>query len=247
MSSSSVVRALRILQLLARETQPLTLTQVADQLEMPKATAHGILRDLLSEHFVEVSAGMAYSIGLRCFEVGSARLREGSDAPLVAPELARLTQKLGVTSHYAVLDGFDAVYICKEDPPGLGVRLASQVGARLPSHLTAVGRACLAHLDGERLIEHVNLTVKGLRRRPMTGSELSLVLEETRQRGYAIDDGETASGIRCVAAPLFDIRGCRGAIGVSYLSAATAEDDPVPGEVLAAARRATKTFGGGLA
>lgn len=247
MSSSSVVRALRILQLLAREIEPLTLTQIADQLEMPKATAHGILRDLLGEHFVEVSAGMAYSIGLRCFEVGSARLREGSDAPLVAPELASLTQKLGVTSHYAVLDGFDAVYICKEDPPGLGVRLASQVGARLPSHLTAVGRACLAHLDSKRLMEHVNLRVKGLRPRPMTRSELSSVLEETRRRGYAIDDGDTASGIRCVAAPLFDTRGCRGAIGVSYLSTATAGDDPVPGEVVGAARRATKIFGGGLA
>ncbi|MFI9605025.1 IclR family transcriptional regulator C-terminal domain-containing protein [Streptomyces sp. NPDC052043] len=89
-------------------------------------------------------------IGLKAFEVGSAHLRRVGVTGIVAPELSRLTRALGVTSHYAILDHTDAVYLCKQDPPGLGIRLASSVGARLPSHLTAVGKACLAWLAEER-------------------------------------------------------------------------------------------------
>lgn len=244
MRPSSVVRALWILQLLGREPEPLTLSQIAGRLGMPKATAHGILRDLLNEHFVELRPGKAYRIGVRAFEVSSARLREGSDAWLVAPHLEQLTLALGVTSHYAILDGQGVVYICKEDPPGPAIQLASQVGIRLPAHLTAVGRACLAYMDSSRISDHVDLKVKDRQQRTMSQSELVAILDETRRRGYAVDDGETAGGIKCVAAPIFDSRECRGAIGVSYPAGAVSKEDDVPGCVRATAADVSRLFGG---
>ncbi|MEV4254739.1 IclR family transcriptional regulator [Spirillospora sp. NPDC049652] len=236
--STSVVRAMRILDLLAHSDEALTLTEIADRLGIPKSTAHGILRDLVAESFVAPSKPAAYGIGLKAFEVGSAHLRRVGVAGVVAPELARLTRALGVTSHYAILDRTDAVYLCKEDPPGLGVRLASSVGARLPSHLTAVGKACLAWLEPQARAEHVA-------DRPREEVEgLDAELAEIRARGHATDDGRVATGITCVAAPVFDPAGCRGAVGVSYLPGPASDVEAIAGEVRAAAARTSALLGG---
>jgi DNA-binding IclR family transcriptional regulator len=161
--STSVVRAARILDRLAHSQAPMTLAEIASELGIPKSTAFTILRDLASESFVTVSSPPAYWIGLKAFEVGSAHLRASGTAGAVAPELARLTRALNITSHYAVLDGTEVLYLCKEDPPTLGIQLASAVGARLPSHLTAVGKACLAWLEADCLPGHVELATSGAR------------------------------------------------------------------------------------
>ena len=52
-----------------------------------------------------------------------------------------------MTSHFAVLEGDEVIYLAKHDPPGLGLKLASSLGARLPAAVTAVGKAQLARKD----------------------------------------------------------------------------------------------------
>ncbi|HEX5511980.1 MAG TPA: IclR family transcriptional regulator C-terminal domain-containing protein, partial [Actinomycetales bacterium] len=155
-----------------------------------------------------------------------------------------LTRALNITSHFAILDGADAVYLCKEDPPGLGVQLASSVGARLPSHLTAVGKACLAWLARDEVADHVVLSKAGQRHGETSLKELGAELDQVRERGYAFDDGEAALGIQCVAAPVFDTTGCRGAIGVSYLRDLPEPLDRISSMVVEAAARATTMLGG---
>lgn len=241
--SNSVVRAARILNLLAASEKPLSLKQIAEAIEIPKSTAHGILRNLVQESYLDVHEPASYAIGLKVFEVGSAYLRQVGAVGVVASELVRLTRTLSFTSHYAVLDAADAVYLCKEDPPGLGVQLASSIGARLPAHLTAVGKTCLAWLDPDRVAEHVRADGNEGPAEPFL-STLQAELAEIRAQGYATDEGETALGIQCIAAPVFDLSGPRGAIGVSYLLEAHASAQNVAVEVMAASARATAVLGG---
>ncbi len=178
--STSVVRAARILDRLARSQTPMTLAEIASELNIPKSTAYTILRDLASESFVTMSSPPAYSIGLKAFEVGSAHLRVSGTAGAVAPELARLTRALNITSHYAVLDGTEVLYLCKEEPPTLGIQLASAIGARLPSHLTAVGKACLAWLEADRLPGHVELATRGADGQAISLPDLTAELAQIR-------------------------------------------------------------------
>ena len=166
---------------------------------------------------------------------------------VIAPLLVKLTQTMGVTSHYAVLDATDAVYLCKEDPPKLGVQLASSIGARLPAHVTAVGKACLAWLPDEAVAEHVELSVTSARTRKHRLEELAKELEQVRELGFSKDDGETAAGIRCVAAPVFALSGPCGAIGVSYLLGAGASPENIVDQVVEAASEATSLLGGRVA
>jgi DNA-binding IclR family transcriptional regulator len=240
--STSVVRAARILDLLAQSQTPMTLAEIVDELGIPKSTAYTILRDLADVSFVAVSSPPAYSVGLKVFEVGSAHLRAFGIAGAVAPELARLTRALNITSHYAVLDGTEVLYLFKEDPPTLGIQLASAVGARLPSHLTAVGKACLAWLEADCLPGHVALAARGADGQTISLPDLTAELARIRAQGFATSDA--AAGIQGVAAPVFGFTGLKGAIGVSLLRGSAPSLDPVADEVKTAAARATIALGG---
>src|SRR5271166_2690137 len=233
--STSVVRAARILDRLAHSQTPMTLAEIASELDIPKSTAYTILRDLASESFVTVFSPPAYSIGLKAFEVGSAHLRASGTAGAVAPELALLTRALNVTSHYAVLDRTEVLYLCKEDPPTLGIQLASAIGARLPSHLTAVGKACLAWLEADWLPGHVELATRGADGQTISLADLTAELAQIRVQGFATDDG---------AAAVFGLTGLKGAIGVSLLRGSAPSLDPVADDVKTAAARATIALGG---
>lgn len=215
------------------------LTPIAEHLGIPKSTAHAILRALAGRGFLTVGEHASYSIGLKAFEVGAAHLKSMDATDIVIPQLVQLTHALGVTSHYAILDAADAVYLCKEDPPGLGIRLASSVGARLPAHLTAVGKASLAWLPANELTAHLPLPAGKTGTAGSPSARLAASLAKVRHQGYSVDDGETAAGVRCVAAPVFDPAGQRGAIGISYLLGAPLELDDAVAHVISAAGQST--------
>jgi DNA-binding IclR family transcriptional regulator len=198
----SVQRALKILQFMAQRERAMTLTELARELEIPKSSAVSLLNALVAEEFAVLDEHAGYSLGVRSFEVGAGYLRAVTPVRAAESELKLLTQGLGATAHFAVLDRDDVVYLAKHDPPGMGLKLASSLGARLPAATTAVGKAQLAY-------------------RPGNPGALSPIPPEVadaiRRQGYALDEGETAVGIRCVASPVFSRDGCCGAIGVSCL------------------------------
>jgi DNA-binding IclR family transcriptional regulator len=201
-SNRSVSRALAILELLAQTGRYSSLGEIDRDLSLPKISALTLLRALTAHGFITVDGKGRYVLGLQSFEIGCAYLRRMT--PVVAAEqpLLELTRKLGVTSHFAVLAGDEVVYLAKHDPPRPALGLASALGARLPAEITAVGKVQLAYRHGS-----VSSWPRLLR------AEIDSAL----RLGYATDDGRTATGIRCLAAPVFDDRGCCGAIGVSYL------------------------------
>lgn len=244
--STSVTRALKILELLGKAEKPMSLATISATLQAPKSTIHGLLGDLLNESFIELASPGKYVIGLKTFEVGSARIRHSGTMAAVAPELSVLTAHLAVTSHYAVLDGTEAVYLWKEDPPLHGIQLASAVGIRLPAQWTAVGKACLAWLQQHELINHVNIRATNACAETKSLSQLAEELQLVRARGYSTDVGDTARGVECLAAPVFDLAGCCGAIGVSYLRDSGTDRSAIANEVTVATQRASSQLGGRL-
>jgi DNA-binding IclR family transcriptional regulator len=219
--SRSVVRALEILDLLAATERPMSLAQIAKEFGIPKSSCLALLRALCARNFARQDESGAYALGLRTFEVGAAYLRAVTPVSAVTGELRALTERLGMTAHFAVLEGDEVVYLAKQDPPGTGVRLASSLGARLSARTTAVGKAQLAFATqgpGE--------------------------FAEIRRRGYAVDEGVTAGGIRCVAAPVFGTSGCCGAIGVSHLMHGGPAIPVIADLLVSAAGRVSARLGG---
>jgi len=226
--SRSVLRALEILDLLAATERPLGLAQIAKEFSIPKSSCLALLRALAARNFIRQDETGAYALGLRSFEVGTAYLRAVTPVGAVTPELRTLTERLGMTAHFAVLEGDEVVYLAKQDPPGTGVRLASSLGARLSAWTTAVGQAQLAWADPP----------------PEPARPTAAEFPAIRQRGYAVDEGVTAGGIQCVAAPVFSAGGCCGAIGVSYLLHGGPDVPVIAGLLVGAASRVSAQLGG---
>ena len=195
---------------------PMRLSALAAAIDAPKSSAHSILRSLLAGRFLELTEDGSYRLGIRAFEVGAAYSRHMSPTRAVHAELVELSHELKVTAHFAILDGPGVLYIEKEDPPGPGIRVASAVGARLPAHLTAVGKAALAYAD-ETSLARADLTVRGNSSQQLTRAGLdhesspwSVVTAMQWMRA------RRQPAFRRVAAAVFDERQqCCGAVGVS--------------------------------
>ena len=118
----------------------------------------------------------------------------------------------------------------------------TDVGVRLPAHLTASGRAILAALPANQvraLFPNKDVFVDRTGLGPASLTALRAVLAETRQRGYATELDEVTSGFASVAAAVLDHNGHPVAgVAVTFPSGEAA-----PERVAAAAtRRAADTL-----
>ena len=218
----SAQRVLDVLDLLARHTRPVPTMTIARECGIPKSSAHHLLNVMRERHFVTYyDTERAWGLGVALFEIGSAYLRSGPVQRLGRHLLVELTERTGATSHLAMLHGTEVLYIDKEQPTGT-VGLVTEIGIRLPAHLTAVGRAVLAELPEAHVRALfanqplVNRTGRG----PTSVAALLRDLVEVRARGVAVDEEMVTPGITCVAAPVFSYEGVpAAAVGITFVSA----------------------------
>ena len=222
-SVKSAERVMSVLETLARHARPVPTMVIARQCAIPKSSAHHLLNVMRERDFVTYyEIERAWGLGVSALEVGSAYLRRTPLQRLGRPILETVASETGETTHLAILHGADVVYLDKEQPPGEAPRLVTDVGMRLPAHLTAVGRAILAQLSANQIrsiFDGVPL-VKRTDRGPSGIEDMLADLSEVRQSGFALDDQMVTPGIRCLAAPVFWSDGSpAGAIGVAFLAA----------------------------
>jgi len=127
---------------------------------------------------------------------------------IVKPYLRELQQRTGESAHLAVLSEDHVVYVEQEESNAT-LNVNTEIGRHGPLHCTAIGKALIAHLSPEdlaRVLEQVEV-IRYMPRTMTTLRELIPYLESVRARGYAVDDEEFDSGVRCVAAAMRDYRG----------------------------------------
>jgi IclR family acetate operon transcriptional repressor len=122
--------------------------------------------------------------------------------------MTSLMEDTDETSHLGILDGREAINIHQVEGTQ-SMRMFIRPGSRMPLHGTGVGKALLAWLEPEQVLELLgpgplpSFTAK-------TTTDTSRFLAEMaaiRERGYAVDDEERDLGVRCIAAPVQDERG----------------------------------------
>ena len=132
-----------------------------------------------------------------------------------APVLDQVGGGTGETVHLGRLEGGDVVYLAKRESSH-PLRLFSSVGRRLPAHSVALGKALLADMEPEQALACLPARLPGMTPTTITDrARLLEDLEEVRRRGYAIDDEESASGLRCFGVSLRGRSGTRDAISIS--------------------------------
>ena len=226
-ASSSTVksaeRLLSVLELLAQHARPVPTMTIARECGIPKSSVHHLLNVMRARHFVTYyEVERAWGLGVAAFEIGSAYLRARPLQRLGRHLLAELTRRTGETSHLATLHGTEVLYIDKEQPLGSATKLVTEIGVRLPAHLTAVGRAILARCSEAqvRALYADDPLVLRTGQGPASVEALLRDLEEVRACGYAFDNEMVTLGISCLAAPVISHDGtATAAIGVAFVAA----------------------------
>jgi DNA-binding IclR family transcriptional regulator len=205
----SLDRAVSVLELLGESEGPLGLADVCERMSLHKSTAHRALMVLERCGLIERTPENRFRLGLKLYELGSRAVEQIDLRARVHPWFRRLSAQVAETVHLGVLQKTSVVYLDKIEPSNRRTWLASRVGASNPVYCTAMGKAILAFLpepaaaDMIARIRFTRLTPRTL----CTPEALMRSLDRVRRRGYAIDDEEVESGVRCVGAPILNANG----------------------------------------
>ncbi|MDS0300805.1 IclR family transcriptional regulator [Halogeometricum sp. S1BR25-6] len=222
-----------------RERGRCGVTELANNLDMGKSGVHNHLTTL-REHGYVLKRGDEYQLGLKFLEVGGYVRKSMEFYQVAEPEIKALADETGELANLVVEEQGMAVYLMRSKGED-AVDLDTYAGMRAYLHTTALGKAILAHLPESRVDEIVDR--RGLEQETSksigTREELFEALDDVRERGYAIDDGERLAGLRCLAAPVKASSGeVLGAISVSAPASRVSDDDlhgELPERVLSAA------------
>ncbi len=213
----SAVRTVELLEYLAaRHDDPARLREISHALDMPRSSAHALLRTLVAQGWVRSDAtGTLYAIGVRALLVGTSYLDSDPYLPLITPFLDDLRSDLDETFHVGRLDGTDIVYLATRESKQYA-RTSNRVGRRLPAYATALGKSLLAERFGADRDACVPAALTPLTDKTIVDrTTLDAQLDDVRIRGYATDDEENTTGLRCFAVALRYCQPAQDAISAS--------------------------------
>jgi DNA-binding IclR family transcriptional regulator len=144
-------QVLAILGHLGRQAGPVPAATVARELGLPRSTTYQLLATLAESGFVvHLADERRFSLGVAAYELATGYARQAPLQRVARVPLARLVDRTGHTAHLAVMHGHEVIYLIEERAPGRPP-LVTDVGVRLPAHLTASGRAMLAALPAAQI------------------------------------------------------------------------------------------------
>ncbi len=201
-------RTLAILSNLAKAAAPVTAVSLARQIKAPRSTTYQLLQVLEVEGFViHYPETARWGIGVAAFELGTAYLRHDPLERLARPILHRMVLQLdelelNSTAQMGILDGAELLYLLKENPRKAAV-VVTDVGVRLPAHLTASGRSMLSLLPKNQF-KALYPAGKPITRRtdqgPETSKQLQDLLDKEQEQGFSVESGHVSEGLNTIAA-----------------------------------------------
>lgn len=203
----ALVRTKRILDALSMGSKPKGVSELARMLDLPKSTVHGLCRTL-------VDLGLMIRVGPSQFAVGPhvlswanafegqsdltqefMRIADSIDPALVSKEAINLS----------IMTGPEVMYVaCRRGTDPLGVSF--RPGVRLPAPFTATGKAMMSTMRPEAVERLLGNTWPDAWTKNSVPNLNALLreLDETRERGYSIDNGQLREAMVCFGAPVFN-------------------------------------------
>jgi DNA-binding IclR family transcriptional regulator len=203
-----LAKALDLLDVLS-SSDALSLTELCERLEQPKSSVFRYLVTLEDRGYVRrLPNSDEYTLGLKLIELGRAVTTQFSVHEVAIPLMRNLLDTFRETVNLAIVEAGKVVYL--EILEGTqSIRMAARPGQRDFAHSTAIGKAILSRFSDaevEAVISRHGLPA--LTPATITNVErLRVELAQVREVGYAVDNVENESGVRCVGAPIFNHQG----------------------------------------
>ena len=200
----AVPRAIAILRLLSRSSEPLGVNRIARELDLVPSTALHILRALIVEELVSFDdRTKRYTIDMGILNIARSALRRNTFVNAVQPELDSLSDEFNVTMLAAKVIGLDHAVVVAVSPSSLPIRLDADLGSRFPALISATGR-CIAAFGGFPKSELKARFAKLNWATPMTFEDWWEQVEDTKRRGYGVDESNFLASVTIMAVPVFE-------------------------------------------
>ncbi len=244
----SLDRAMQVFEFLS-EAQGKALSTIAAEMKQSPATVYRILVTLEGRGLVEFDpVEQVWHIGPQAFVIGARFLRRTSLVDRARPVMRKLMEQTGETANLGVEKEGSVLFLSQVETHAT-IRAFFPPGTLSPMHASGIGKALLAEMDDARL----QRTLEGRVLEAFTDHTITDFaalrddLAAVRARGFSIDGEEKNLGMRCIAAPVFDVAG-EAVAGISVsgpVSRVSAEDtDRLSRFVVAAAEDLSLAIGG---
>lgn len=186
----------------------LSFNEIIQLTGTPKTSVHRMLGSLEDMGFLDKDEDNLYSLGLLFLQFGQLVADRLDIRQLALPVMKKLRDETEEAVNLIIKDGDEAMYVEKLDSTH-PVRLYTAVGRRSPLYAGACPRIILAFLPQEEQEQYLKtIDFKMYAFGTITDiDKLRLVLEETKNSGYAISKSELEDHTTAIAAPIFDHKG----------------------------------------
>lgn len=201
----SADRVLDILELFAERQEPINLSELSRELDLPASSAHKLLQNLLARGYLETeSQGKTFRLGYKLFEIGSRYAQRTDLSGEFQYAAQRIVDELNESVFLSIRNQDKALYVAEKQSTH-PVRFVSHLGMQLPLHATAMGKTLLSGMTDEEIGKlYPDKQLGRLTDTTITDfDELMGQIAAIRTEGIGTSMGESVHGIRCVAAPIF--------------------------------------------
>jgi len=199
--ASVASRLLGLLGAFDDEHRTLTLTALARRSDLPLATAHRLVGELVEWGALVRTADGAYVVGRRLWDLGLLAPVQSGLRQLASPFLHDIYAATLATVHLAVRDGIEVLYVDRLAGHA-SVPVVSTIGSRLPMHTTGVGKVLLAHAPEDVRREAFARLTRVTRYSIVQPGQLRAELARVHREGYAQTSEEMSLGACSVAVPI---------------------------------------------
>ncbi|WP_121743143.1 IclR family transcriptional regulator domain-containing protein [Natronorubrum halophilum] len=193
-----------------------TVTELTKEFELSKSSLHNYLSTLEEDGYV-VKEGNSYRIGLKLLDLGGHAQHRQRLYAIAKDEVTALADESSELANLLVEENGKGFYLHRAHGED-AVMTDSYIGQEVHLHNTGLGKAILAHLPRDRVVEILDQHgMPAATENTVTDREtLFEELEQVRETGYALDDEARVKGLRCVAVPIINnSEEVEGAISVS--------------------------------
>lgn len=203
----SVDRALTVLEIIGK-LGTAGVTEIANELGVHKSTASRLVAVLESRGFVEqLSDRGKYRLGFAIVRLAGSTSAQMDLAKESQTICDRLSQQCGETTNLAILEENRIINVVEAHGPA-EITLRSWVGQNCPAHATSSGKALLADLSPEDVLERMGDPLPTFTENTLgSAAELAAELSRAREVGWASVCEELEVGLNAVAAPVRDSSG----------------------------------------
>ncbi|MBS7700227.1 MULTISPECIES: IclR family transcriptional regulator [unclassified Chelatococcus] len=203
----AVVGAIKILRFLAKTREPMGVSRIAKETDLNTSTTFNTLRTLMLYDFVQFDRlSKTYVLSLGLMEIAYSATAIAGDFGVIRPAMERIAQEHGVTVTLWQPVRADRKVLIMSAQPHNAIRIQMAVGQRLPLLVGATGRlfaafSALSDTEVRRQFDAIRWD------QSLSFAEFRKQIEEARELGWALDDGNFAQGTVLVSTPVLDRNG----------------------------------------